>query len=175
MATRRSQRGCLVINCLGPTLRENSLLMTVPDNPLHIDSDGTTRCWWCGDDAQYTAYHDTEWGRPVDNDVRLFEKLCLEGFQAGLSWITILRKRENFRHAFGGFELNAVASMTEQDINRLWAASGILRTGGTIEAPINTKNRAQPFNYGAVWFSLFLGTVDPRARSSSESDPSPAT
>mgnify|MGYP002526506079 CR=1 FL=1 len=172
MATRRSQRGCLVINCLGPTLRENSLLMTVPDNPLHIDSDGTTRCWWCGDDAQYTAYHDTEWGRPVDNDVRLFEKLCLEGFQAGLSWITILRKRENFRHAFGGFELNAVASMTETDIKRLLADAGIIRHRGKIEATINNAQRAIALIDEAGSLASFVWQFEPRQRSAAEDHPS---
>ncbi|MEY2765643.1 MAG: hypothetical protein RL552_548, partial [Actinomycetota bacterium] len=74
--------------------------------------DGKRRCWWCGDDPLYVAYHDEEWGKPVHDDRRLYEKICLEGFQSGLSWLTILRKRENFRRAFAGFDFEKVASFT---------------------------------------------------------------
>ena len=88
---------------------------------LRVGPDGVTRCWWCGDDPLYVHYHDEEWGHPVTSDVRLFEKLCLEGFQAGLAWITILRKREHFRAAFAGFELQAVAAFDEGDVARLLA------------------------------------------------------
>ena len=76
--------------------------MQVPKSGVAIGSDGVARCWWCVGDPAYESYHDAEWGRPVDDDTRLFEKLCLEGFQSGLSWLTILRKRENFRRAFRG-------------------------------------------------------------------------
>lgn len=108
---------------------------------LQPTSDGSQRCWWAGDDAQYVEYHDTEWGRPVVDDQRLFEKICLEGFQAGLSWLTILRKRENFRAAFSHFELDLVAAFTEADVNRLMNDAGIVRHRGKIEATINNAQR----------------------------------
>ena len=95
------------------------------------------RCFWVDSaPADYLAYHDTEWGFPVDEDRRLFEKLCLEGFQAGLSWLTILRKREDFRDAFAGFDPAAVARFTEDDVTRLLADAGIVRHRGKIEATI---------------------------------------
>ena len=86
---------------------------------LRVGVDGVARCWWCGDDPLYVRYHDEEWGRPKHDDVRLFEKLCLEGFQSGLSWLTILRKRENFRAAFAGFEPQTVAAYGPADVERL--------------------------------------------------------
>ncbi|RYE57492.1 MAG: DNA-3-methyladenine glycosylase I, partial [Rhizobiaceae bacterium] len=85
------------------------------------------RCSWAGSDELYQHYHDREWGRPVIDDTRLFEKLCLEGFQSGLSWLTILRKRENFRAAFHGFDIDRVAAMGEPDIERLLQDAGIIR------------------------------------------------
>jgi DNA-3-methyladenine glycosylase I len=100
-----------------------------------------TRCWWCGDDPLYVRYHDEEWGRPVTDDIRLYEKICLEGFQAGLSWITILRKRENFRKAFAGFDFKKVAKFTEKDVERLLKDEGIIRHRGKIEAAINNAQR----------------------------------
>lgn len=109
---------------------------------LRESSNGEHRCWWPGDDAQYIEYHDTEWGRPVTDDTRLFEKLCLEGFQAGLSWLTILRKRENFRNAFMHFDMDIVARFGEKDINRLLQDAGIVRHRGKIEATINNAGRA---------------------------------
>lgn len=109
---------------------------------LRVGPDGVTRCWWCGDDPLYVHYHDEEWGHPVTSDVRLFEKLCLEGFQAGLAWITILRKREHFRAAFAGFELQAVAAFDEGDVARLLADAGIVRHRGKIESTINNAGRA---------------------------------
>ena len=114
--------------------RENSLLI-----PTHS---GEKRCWWPGTDEQYIAYHDTEWGRAVGDDQRLFEKLCLEGFQSGLSWLTILRKRENFRAAFNMFDFHEVARFTTHDIERLLADAGIVRHRGKIEATINNAARA---------------------------------
>lgn len=101
------------------------------------------RCWWPGDDVQYQDYHDTEWGRPVRDDQRLFEKMCLEGFQSGLSWLTILRKRENFRAAFDNFDFHKVAVYSDVDVNRLLADAGIVRHRGKIEAVINNARRAQ--------------------------------
>ena len=96
----------------------------------------TKRCWWCGDDPLYVAYHDHEWGRPVHDDRALFEKLCLEGFQAGLSWITILRKRERFREVFAGFDPEAVAAFGPADVERLLTDAGIVRNRAKIEATI---------------------------------------
>lgn len=107
-----------------------------------LGEDGQQRCWWCGDDAQYIHYHDSEWGYPVTDDTRLFEKICLEGFQSGLSWLTILRKRENFRSAFNGFDIEAVARFSPQDIERLMQDAGIIRHRGKIEATINNAKRA---------------------------------
>ncbi|WP_055048175.1 DNA-3-methyladenine glycosylase I [Devosia sp. A16] len=101
-----------------------------------------TRCSWAGSDALYQHYHDREWGRPVTDDTRLFEKLCLEGFQSGLAWITILRKRENFRAAFHGFDLGKVAAMGEADIERLLQDAGIIRHRGKIASTINNAKRA---------------------------------
>lgn len=106
-------------------------------------NDSSFRCWWPGDDAQYQEYHDTEWGRPVRDDQRLFEKMCLEGFQSGLSWLTILRKRENFRAGFDNFDISKVAKYSEHDVNRLLADAGIVRHRGKIEAVINNAARAQ--------------------------------
>ena len=101
-----------------------------------------TRCWWAGTDPLYVRYHDEEWGRPVHDDRRLFEKICLEGFQSGLSWLTILRKREHFRAAFAGFELGAVARFNGHDVNRLLRDAGIVRHRGKIESTINNARRA---------------------------------
>lgn len=109
---------------------------------LRVGDDGVTRCWWCGDDPLYVRYHDDEWGHPVTNDVRLFEKLCLEGFQSGLSWLTILRKRENFRAAFAGFDIDRVAAFDEGDVQRLLADQGIVRHRGKIVSTINNARRA---------------------------------
>ncbi|GGP25980.1 DNA-3-methyladenine glycosylase I [Silvimonas amylolytica] len=101
-----------------------------------------TRCAWCMGSADYQHYHDHEWGFPVDDDRRLFEKVCLEGFQSGLSWITILRKREAFRAAFANFQVEQVARFAETDIQRLLADAGIVRHRGKIEATINNARRA---------------------------------
>lgn len=104
---------------------------------MGVVSDGTaTRCGWCLGDAQYIAYHDQEWGRPVRDDIRMYEKLCLEGFQSGLSWLTILRKREAFRVAFAGFDPQVVAEFDDTDVVRLLGDAGIVRHRGKIEAAI---------------------------------------
>jgi DNA-3-methyladenine glycosylase I len=104
--------------------------------------DGVTRCFWGDSPEIYRAYHDDEWGFPVHDDHRLFEKLCLEGFQAGLSWLTILRKRENFRAAFAKFDFEQVARFGSRDVDRLLADEGIIRHRGKIEATINNAKRA---------------------------------
>ncbi len=112
------------------------------DNGLITGSDGLKRCFWCGSDDQYIRYHDEEWGKPVHDDIRLFEKICLEGFQAGLSWLTILRKRENFRAAFDGFDFTKIAEYDDDKVNLLLADKAIVRHRGKIEATINNANRA---------------------------------
>ena len=104
--------------------------------------DGRVRCSWSGSDPLYQGYHDHEWGWPVKDDVRLFEKLSLEGFQSGLSWITILRKRENFRTAFSGFDLETVARFKARKVTRLLKNAGIVRHRGKIESTINNARRA---------------------------------
>ena len=107
------------------------------------DDEGVTRCWWGGgDDPDYRAYHDDEWGMPVTDDVRLFEKLSLEGFQAGLSWLTILRKRDAFRRAFAGFDFRTVARFGARDVERLLEDAGIVRHRGKIESTIANARRA---------------------------------
>jgi DNA-3-methyladenine glycosylase I len=101
-----------------------------------------TRCWWPGEDPLYLRYHDEEWGSPVIDDRRLFEKICLEGFQAGLSWLTILRKRPHFRAAFADFDIDLVARFGARDIARLIGDAGIVRHRGKIESTINNAKRA---------------------------------
>lgn len=109
---------------------------------LIVSEDGKTRCSWPGVLPDYLAYHDNEWGVPVSDDFRLFEKICLEGFQSGLSWLTILRKRENFRAAFDGFDFHRVAQYDGKDVERLLADKGIVRHRGKIESTINNAKRA---------------------------------
>jgi DNA-3-methyladenine glycosylase I len=109
---------------------------------IAVGEDGVARCFWADSAPEYRAYHDTEWGFPVSDDVRLFEKLSLEGFQAGLSWLTILRKRESFRAAFAGFDFHRVAGFGERDVARLLGDAGIVRHRGKIEAVINNARRA---------------------------------
>lgn len=126
--------------------------------------DGHTRCSWAGDDPLYVEYHDQEWGFPVSDDVRLFEKICLEGFQAGLSWITILRKRENFRRAFRGFDFHEVKRFNRRSVHRLLGDSGIVRHQGKIESTMNNAKRALELidEYGslAAYFWGYEGSRD---------------
>ncbi|HEX7100067.1 MAG TPA: DNA-3-methyladenine glycosylase I [Acidimicrobiia bacterium] len=107
-----------------------------------VGPDGKRRCWWGAEPDIYRAYHDTEWGFAVTDDSRLFEKLCLEGFQAGLSWLTILRKRHAFRRAFAGFDPEKVARFGDPDVERLLSDTGIVRHGGKIRSVINNAARA---------------------------------
>lgn len=104
--------------------------------------DGKIRCWWCRSSPEYAAYHDEEWGWPVHDDLRLFEKICLEGFQSGLSWLTILRKRDNFRQAFAGFDYHRVARFNRRSVERLLKDAGIVRHRGKIESTIHNAKRA---------------------------------
>jgi DNA-3-methyladenine glycosylase I len=112
----------------------------VPEG-IVVGDDGQARCWWPSDDPLYRSYHDDEWGHPVRDDRRLFEKLCLEGFQSGLSWLTILRKRENFRRAFDGFDPGAIARYDDRDVERLLGDAGIIRHRGKILATITNARR----------------------------------
>lgn len=129
--------------------------------------DGLVRCRWPQGDDFYVAYHDREWGRPVVDDRRLFEKICLEGFQSGLSWLTILRKRENFRAAFHNFEMEKVAAMGEPDIERLLGDAGIVRHRGKIVSTINNARRAielvEREGSLAAWFWKFEPQDRPQA------------
>jgi DNA-3-methyladenine glycosylase I len=104
--------------------------------------DGKDRCFWHANLPEYQRYHDEEWGRPVTDDIRLFEKICLEGFQSGLSWLTILRKRDNFRFAFAGFDFEKVAMFDDTDIERCLGDIGIIRHRGKIVSTINNARRA---------------------------------
>ena len=115
--------------------------MKLPKGLTRSD-DGAARCAWAGADPLYVRYHDEEWGRPVRDDRRLFEKVCLEGFQSGLSWLTILRKRENFRAAFADFDFHAVAKFGDADVKRLLNDAGIVRHRGKIESTRNNARRA---------------------------------
>ncbi|MEP7704464.1 DNA-3-methyladenine glycosylase I [Paraglaciecola sp. 25GB23A] len=117
-----------------------------------ISSDGLIRCRWCAEKDDFIHYHDNEWGMPVKDDQGLFEKFCLESFQSGLSWRTILAKRENFRRAFVHFDFNQVALFNGNDINRLMSDEGIVRHRGKIEAVINNAHRAKSLI--AEWGSL---------------------
>ena len=116
--------------------------MSISENTnLHTAEDGITRCYLGKDHLDYRKYHDDEWGHPVIDDFKLFEKICLEGFQSGLSWLTILRKRENFRQAFAGFDFNQVAQYDDDNIAQILQNSGIVRHSGKIEATINNAHR----------------------------------
>ena len=126
--------------------------------------DGVVRCWWADSAAEYRAYHDGEWGFPVADDVRLFEKLSLEGFQAGLSWLTILRKREAFRSAFAGFDFERVARFGERDVRRLLADASIVRHRGKIEAVINNTRRAVELIHSEGSIASYVWRFEPAPR-----------
>jgi DNA-3-methyladenine glycosylase I len=126
-----------------------------------LGPDGKPRCRWCAAAPEFLAYHDTEWGFPVDDDHRLFEKLCLEGFQSGLSWRTILAKRENFRAAFHGFDFDRVARFTQRDVERLLRNEGIIRHRGKIEAAINNARRARELVKEEGSLAAFLWRYEP--------------
>ena len=125
--------------------------------------DGKPRCKWCAAAPEFFEYHDKEWGFPVADDVRLFEKLCLEGFQSGLSWRTILAKRENFRTAFSRFDFHKIAKFTERDINRLLQDEGIVRHRGKIEAVINNAKCLQELIKREGSFAAFIWRYEPKA------------
>ena len=135
--------------------------MNVPDNGLIKGEDGQWRCWWHSNDPEYLRYHDEEWGMPVKNDIRLFEKISLEGFQAGLSWLTILRKRTNFRTAFDGFDFKKIAKYDESKIVNLLQNAGIIRHRGKIEATINNAARVQEIIAEHGSFAAYIWSFEP--------------
>ncbi len=126
--------------------------------------DGMPRCGWCGQVAEFFPYHDREWGFPVDDDQRLFEKLCLESFQSGLSWRTILAKRENFRSAFAQFDFHRVAEFGESDVDRLLQDAGIVRHRGKIEAVINNAGRAKELVETEGSIAAFVWRYEPETQ-----------
>jgi DNA-3-methyladenine glycosylase I len=129
-----------------------------------VGEDGVARCAWADSAPEYRAYHDAEWGFPAASDVRLFEKLSLEGFQAGLSWLTILRKRPAFRTAFAGFDYAQVARFTDADVARLLADAGIVRHRGKIEAVINNAGRALEMVEAEGSLAAYLWRFEPAPR-----------
>lgn len=124
--------------------------------------DGRPRCRWCAAAPEFFAYHDREWGFPVSDDRRLFEKLCLEGFQSGLSWRTILAKRENFRAAFLDFDFNRIALFTDSDVERLLRDEGIVRHGGKIRAVINNARCAQELVRQEGSLAAYVWSFEPK-------------
>lgn len=140
--------------------------MATPRSGLVSDDHGTARCFWCAAAPDYCDYHDREWGFPVHDDVRLFEKICLEGFQSGLSWLTILRKRENFRKAFAGFDIDRIARFRPAKVERLLQDVGIVRHRGKIESTINNARRARELRdeHGSLAAYVWRFEPDPKAR-----------
>ena len=126
-----------------------------------LGPDGKARCRWCGAAPEFLHYHDTQWGFPIRDDRKLFEKLCLESFQSGLIWRTILAKRENFRAAFHNFEFNRVARFTKHDVERLLKDEGIVRHRGKIEAVINNARRTQDFVKREGSLAAFIWRYEP--------------
>lgn len=130
-----------------------------------VGADARARCWWGASTDAYAAYHDEEWGRPTKDDRWIFEKLCLEGFQSGLSWLTILNKRENFRLAFKDFDVEKVARFRARDVDRLLGDSGIVRHRGKIESTINNAKRALELQKEFGSIASFVWQFEPDARS----------
>jgi DNA-3-methyladenine glycosylase I len=128
-------------------------------------ADGIPRCWWCVGDPLYERYHDLEWGRPVADDGRIFEKLCLEGFQSGLSWLTILRKRDNFRKAFRSFGVEALSRFSSRSVDRLMLDPGIVRNRAKIEATINNAKRCIELVEEVGSLAAFVWSFEPDAGS----------
>ena len=133
-----------------------------------ISADGKTRCQWSAAVPEFLEYHDNEWGYPVDDDIRLFEKICLEGFQSGLSWRTILAKRDNFREAFAGFDFEKVAGYGQTEVSRLLDNAGIIRHRGKIEATINNAARACEMAEREGSLAAFFWRYEPAAEDCAE-------
>lgn len=129
-----------------------------------VGPDGKPRCRWSGAAPEFLGYHDSEWGVPVDDDHRLFEKLCLEGFQSGLSWRTILAKRENFRAAFHDFDFNRIARFAQRDVDRLLKNEGIVRHRGKIDAVINNARRARKLVEREGSLAAFIWRYEPAGK-----------
>ncbi len=138
-------------------------MSTTVDGP-----DGKPRCHWCGAAPEFLVYHDSEWGFPVSDDHGLFEKLCLEGFQSGLSWRTILAKRENFCAAFLAFDFDRIARFTQPDIDRLLKDEGIVRHRGKIEAVVNNARQAQELVQSHGSLAAFLWSYEPDSKQLAE-------
>ncbi len=132
---------------------------------LWVGPDRLRRCGWCRATPEYVTYHDTEWGFPVTDDRLLFEKICLEGFQAGLSWLTILRKRDNFRRAFAGFAIERVARFGAREVTRLLQDEGIVRHRGKIESVINNAKRCRDLIDEHQSLAKYIWTFKPDQRS----------
>lgn len=132
---------------------------------LVTGSDGIARCFWGASTPEYCRYHDEEWGVPTRDDRWIFEKLCLEGFQSGLSWLTILNKRENFRRAFANFEIDAVARFNRRSVERLLGDAGIVRHRGKIESAINNAKRAAELREACGSLAAFAWRFEPPAAS----------
>jgi DNA-3-methyladenine glycosylase I len=131
------------------------------NSATQVGPDGARRCWWALADPLYVGYHDDEWGFPVTDDRALFETLSLEGFQAGLSWLTILRKRPGFREAFSHFDIDAVAAFTDADVERLMADRGIVRHRGKIASTVNNARRAVELRQEAGSLAAFAWRFEP--------------
>ena len=144
---------------------QNTAMPDTTDTGLFTDDGGHARCFWCRASPLYRHYHDHEWGFPVADERRLFEKLCLEGFQAGLSWITILNKREAFRAAFAGFDYSRVARFGDADVNRLLADAGIVRHRGKIEAVIHNAARCVELVGETGSLAAYLWRFEPASNS----------
>lgn len=132
------------------------------DKGIITGADGIRRCWWCGDDPLYVQYHDQEWGMPVRDDHRIYEKICLEGFQAGLSWITILRRRDQFRRSFAQFDMEKVARFTDKKVDSLVQNPAIIRHRGKIESTINNARQAIALIESEGSLSDFVWAFQPR-------------
>jgi DNA-3-methyladenine glycosylase I len=131
------------------------------NDSLELGEDGRSRCAWSGRTRAYVDYHDAEWGRPVLDDDRLYEKMCLEGFQSGLSWLTILNKRENFRAAFAGFSISAVADFDDADVERLLGDAGIVRHRGKITAAIGNAGAARALQESGTSLTSLVWSFEP--------------
>jgi len=130
-----------------------------------LGNDGIPRCWWCLGDPLYRRYRDLEWGRPVGEDRRIFEKISLEGFQSGLSWLTILRKRDNFRRAFKSFDFRTVARFNARSVDRLLRDPGIVRNRAKILATINSAQRCLALIEEAGSLAAYVWSFEPQDRS----------
>jgi len=146
-----------------PNILEIAYSCLLPNTDLFTDESGHVRCWWCRATPLYRDYHDREWGFPVSDERRLFEKLCLEGFQAGLSWLTILNKREAFRAAMANFEADELACFTAADVERLLGNAGIVRHRGKIESTINNARRVLELRREYGSFAHYIWRYAPQA------------